>query len=524
MLTRRRSLLHLLLLLLNLPAATHAHESCCEAKRREMAALKQKPYILDEHATPPDIFDGEPRMVSDPDDEDELIPNPAYQWTPPMIPNPEYRPPRSLLTKVRGEVGEAVPWVTLGVLITATLDAIQLPLGKLQARLGHGSLLGAAIIGLLTPLCSCGSLPVARGFADAGVPLGTVVAFLTATQCSGIDSLAVTWGLLGRTAALFRLLGALLLAVAAGLAVPRRARTVDDSRRDGAPAARDEPPPAARLGAVATLRKAATTAVGVAGDVFPMVALGLLLSTAAVHTLPALLRPYEAVRDGPMLGHGAHTDDAHSADHQHHHNGRSGLDGMGSGSTGPLLARLLVLLAALPLQVCEHTSVTIAAGVQRAGGSPGLAFAFLLAAPSTNLSSLLVLLRSREQAAAVDATANDPPHAPRLAVMRVALALVLAPFLLSLAVDAASLDLLVEQEADGASSMPVLPALYTAASPWIAGALAVAAAARGVGGRVLSRKTKGDEADVCCVDPCCADKGSEVAPPRGKATRAKKVD
>ena len=137
----------------------------------------------------------------DPDDEDELIPNPAYQWTPPMIPNPEYRPPRSLLTKVRGEVGEAVPWVTLGVLITATLDAIQLPLGKLQARLGHGSLLGAAIIGLLTPLCSCGSLPVARGFADAGVPLGTVVAFLTATQCSGIDSLAVTWGLLGRTAA-----------------------------------------------------------------------------------------------------------------------------------------------------------------------------------------------------------------------------------------------------------------------------------------------------------------------------------
>ena len=38
-----------------------------------------------------------------------------------------------------------------------------------------------------------------------GVPLGSVVAFLTAAQSSGLDSAAITYGLLGWRAALARL-------------------------------------------------------------------------------------------------------------------------------------------------------------------------------------------------------------------------------------------------------------------------------------------------------------------------------
>ena len=52
-----------------------------------------------------------------------------------------------------------------------------------------------------------------------GVPLDVVVAFLTASQSAGLDSAAITWGLLGRDAALCRLVGAVILATAAGLAV-----------------------------------------------------------------------------------------------------------------------------------------------------------------------------------------------------------------------------------------------------------------------------------------------------------------
>ena len=91
---------------------------------------------------------------------------------------------------------EATPWVTVGVAVTALLEAAQLPLDQLRSRLGGGGRLGGALkgalVGLATPLCSCGSLPVAAGFARDGVPLGTVVAFLTASQSSGLDSAAIT--------------------------------------------------------------------------------------------------------------------------------------------------------------------------------------------------------------------------------------------------------------------------------------------------------------------------------------------
>ena len=39
-----------------------------------------------------------------------------------------------------------------------------------------------SLIGLATPLCSCGALPVAASLAVQGVPLGVVVAFLTVSQ------------------------------------------------------------------------------------------------------------------------------------------------------------------------------------------------------------------------------------------------------------------------------------------------------------------------------------------------------
>ena len=75
----------------------------------------------------------------------------------------------------------------------------------------------------------------------------------------------------------------------------------------------------------------------------------------------------------------------------------------------------------------------MAAGVQKGGGSAGLAFAFLLAAPATNASSLLLL-------------AKQPS-----AVARAVSALTAAALVLSYVVDAAGADLLVvaESESDG---------------------------------------------------------------------------
>jgi uncharacterized membrane protein YraQ (UPF0718 family) len=123
---------------------------------------------------------------------------------------------------------------------------------------------------------------VAAGLVTKGVPLDVVVAFLSASQSAGLDSAAITWGLLGREAALCRLIGAVILATAAGLAVSSRRTAAVPPTKQG----RGTPgEAAARRGA---LSRAWHAALDSASDVFPSVLLGLLLSTALTQGLPHL--------------------------------------------------------------------------------------------------------------------------------------------------------------------------------------------------------------------------------------------
>ena len=60
------------------------------------------------------------------------IENPHFKWAPTMIANPAYQPP-SFFEALRVEVSKALPWVTLGVLVTVLLEASQLPVHRLAA-------------------------------------------------------------------------------------------------------------------------------------------------------------------------------------------------------------------------------------------------------------------------------------------------------------------------------------------------------------------------------------------------------
>jgi len=227
-----RRLLLLALLACFAVRATHAGESCC-AKKARLAKLK---FIPDESEVPPDFdAEGNPRWIPDPDEEKPEawdddddgpweppnIANPAYAWSPRLIENPNYNPP-SFLGEFWSEIRKATPWVVVGLVATAALEAV-LPVHKFGALMSRCGPAGGALVGLATPLCSCGALPVAAGFVSKGVPLGAVVAFLTATQSAGLDSAAITWGLLGPLATVCRIGGALVLATAAGIAAGRGA-------------------------------------------------------------------------------------------------------------------------------------------------------------------------------------------------------------------------------------------------------------------------------------------------------------
>ncbi|CAN0345465.1 unnamed protein product, partial [Chrysoparadoxa australica] len=55
----------------------------------------------------------------------------------------------------------------------------------------------AALLGVLTPFCSCSSVPLFIGFVSAGIPLGVTLAFLIAGPIVGPVGLGLLYGLVG---------------------------------------------------------------------------------------------------------------------------------------------------------------------------------------------------------------------------------------------------------------------------------------------------------------------------------------
>ncbi|GAB4344350.1 MAG: permease [Gammaproteobacteria bacterium] len=85
-------------------------------------------------------------------------------------------------------------------------------------RLGLGNAL-AALLGIVTPFCSCSAVPLFIGFVSAGVPLGVTFSFLIAAPMVNEIALALLLGLFGwQVAALYLGLG-LAVAIVAGLVI-----------------------------------------------------------------------------------------------------------------------------------------------------------------------------------------------------------------------------------------------------------------------------------------------------------------
>ena len=83
-----------------------------------------------------------------------------------------------------------------------------------------GSVL-AALLGVVTPFCSCSAVPLFIGFVTTGVPLGVTFSFLVSAPMVNEVALALLFALFGwRVAALYAATG-LTIAVAAGLVIGR---------------------------------------------------------------------------------------------------------------------------------------------------------------------------------------------------------------------------------------------------------------------------------------------------------------
>jgi uncharacterized membrane protein YraQ (UPF0718 family) len=81
-----------------------------------------------------------------------------------------------------------------------------------------GNLL-AALLGIVTPFCSCSAVPLFIGFVEAGVPLGVTFSFLISSPMVNEVAVVLLWGLFGWKIAAIYMGTGLLVSILAGFII-----------------------------------------------------------------------------------------------------------------------------------------------------------------------------------------------------------------------------------------------------------------------------------------------------------------
>ena len=93
---------------------------------------------------------------------------------------------------------------------------------KLMGRFhGIGANIVGALLGTVTPFCSCSSIPIFMGFTSAGLPLGVTFSFLISSPMVDLGSLVLLMSIFGARIAIVYVVMGLMIAVAGGTLIER---------------------------------------------------------------------------------------------------------------------------------------------------------------------------------------------------------------------------------------------------------------------------------------------------------------
>jgi len=133
----------------------------------------------------------------------------------------------------RSRIGEALNFfiydtVKIFLLLTVIIFVVAVirsyfPPEKTKLILSHkreyvGNIL-AALLGVVTPFCSCSAVPLFIGFVEAGIPLGVTFSFLVSSPMVNEVALIMLWGLFGWKVALIYIGTGLMVAVVSGMVI-----------------------------------------------------------------------------------------------------------------------------------------------------------------------------------------------------------------------------------------------------------------------------------------------------------------
>lgn len=86
---------------------------------------------------------------------------------------------------------------------------------------GIGANITAALLGTVTPFCSCSSIPLFMGFTSAGLPLGVTFSFLISSPMVDLGSLVLLMSIFGWKVAITYVILGLVIAVAGGTMIEK---------------------------------------------------------------------------------------------------------------------------------------------------------------------------------------------------------------------------------------------------------------------------------------------------------------
>ena len=248
---------------------------------------------------------------------------------------------------------EMSPYLLFGFFVAGLLSAF-VSRRFVETHLGGRGILSvikASLFGVPLPLCSCSVIPVSMSLRKHGATKGSTISFLLSTPQTGMDSIFVTFSLLGAVFAIFRPIIAFLTGIIGGILVD----TFAHGDAEPLPSLQENENISAlhekfshRLS-----RGLKYGFVTLPSDIGRAVIIGLFVA--------ALISAF--VPDNFFA------------------------DKLGRG----IFPMFVMMVTGIPVYVCATASVPVAAAMILKGLTPGAAFVFLMTGPATNAATIVTI-------------------------------------------------------------------------------------------------------------------------------------
>ena len=266
---------------------------------------------------------------------------------------------------------ESAPWLLMGFTVAGLMKAF-VPSELLAKHLGEPGLMAtvkAALLGAPLPLCSCGVIPAALGLRRSGASKAATTSFLISTPETGVDSVTVSYAMLGPFMAIIRPIAAISTAITAGVLVgadkDESAAVTSEPVEACCASKTPEPEPsccsktntdAVAPDTLATRLKDSMKFTFI--DLIKDISLWLLIGLG----IAAVVKTYVPTEFLTQWGDG-------------------------------FMAFVVMALIGVPMYICALASTPIAAGLLFSGVSPGATLVFMLVGPATNIATMGLVKR-----------------------------------------------------------------------------------------------------------------------------------